>query len=289
MAGYLASGIDISQFNGDVDINGLRGKVDFIIIRCGYGSDYTSQDDTQYWANVRKCRAAGIPFGVYLYSYARNREMALSEARHTLRLLQGVEPLYGVWYDLEDATLPSGQALVDNCLAYYGALKDAGFYCGLYASLSWMRTRLDSPRLAGIDRWVAQWNDQLDYPGAGLWQYSDRGVINGKIFDLDRAFRDYPAIIGKGDWTDMTREEVQQLARQEAQAVYDRNEKKYPTFDQVPKWARQAVEDVYRELGLAGSGETVTGKTRIDASYSYIRALYVIERVLQKLDGMAES
>lgn len=288
MAGYLASGIDISQFNGDVDINGLRGKVDFIIIRCGYGSDYTSQDDTQYWANVRKCRAAGIPFGVYLYSYARNREMALSEARHTLRLLQGVEPLYGVWYDLEDATLPSGQALVDNCLAYYGALKDAGFYCGLYASLSWMRTRLDSPRLAGIDRWVAQWNDQLDYPGAGLWQYSDRGVINGKIFDLDRAFRDYPAIIGKGDWTDMTREEVQQLARQEAQAVYDRNEKKYPTFDQVPKWARQAVEDVYRELGLAGSGETVTGKTRIDASYSYIRALYVIERVLQKLDGMAD-
>lgn len=289
MAGYLASGIDISQFNGDVDVNGLRGKVDFIIIRCGYGSDYPSQDDVQYRANVQKCLAAGIPFGVYLYSYARDRDMALSEARHTLRLLQGLTPLYGVWYDLEDATLPSGPALVENCLAYCGALEAAGYYCGLYASLSWMRTRLNSPRLAGIDRWVAQWNSQLDYPGAGLWQYSNRGVINGKIFDLNRAFRDYPAIIGKGDWTDMTREEVQQLARQEAQAVYDRNEKKYTTFEQVPKWAREAVEEVYRELGLAGSGETVTGKTRIDASYSYVRALYVIERVLRKMDALENA
>jgi len=86
MADFVANGIDISEFNGDVNIAALKGKVDFIIIRCGYGGDYESQDDSQYWANVRKCQEAGIPFGVYLYSYARNMEMAMSEARHTLRL-----------------------------------------------------------------------------------------------------------------------------------------------------------------------------------------------------------
>ncbi len=286
MADYLASGIDVSQFNGNLDINALRGKVDFIIIRCGWGSDSPAQDDTQYLANVRKCLAAGIPFGVYLYSYARNLSMANSEARHTLRLLQGLQPLYGVWYDVEDRTLPEGEALIDNCLAYCQALRDAGFYCGIYSSLSWMRTRLDSPRLAHIDRWVAQWNPTLDWPGAGLWQYSDRGIINGKTFDLDRAFRDYPAIIEKGEWTDMTKEQVISLARQEAQAAVQENERRYQTISQLPGWAKEPVEDVYRRLNLTGTGQE-DGKTRIDASPTYVRALVVIRQVLQLMEQQA--
>ena len=223
MAKVLATGIDISEFNGDVDIAAMKGKIDFVIIRCGYGGDYESQDDTQYRNNVRKCQQAGMPFGVYLYSYARNRSMSLSEARHTLRLVKGLTPLYGVWYDVEDRTLPTGEALVDNCLAYCDAIRKAGYYCGIYSSLSWMEGRLSSPRLAHIDRWVAQWNPELQYPGAGMWQYTDRGLVNGRYFDMDRAYRDYPAIIRGEDWTDMTKEQVQELARKEAQAVYDRN------------------------------------------------------------------
>ena len=198
MAKVLATGIDISEFNGDVDIAAMKGKIDFVIIRCGYGGDYESQDDTQYRNNVRKCQQAGMPFGVYLYSYARNRSMSLSEARHTLRLVKGLTPLYGVWYDVEDRTLPTGEALVDNCLAYCDAIRKAGYYCGIYSSLSWMEGRLSSPRLAHIDRWVAQWNPELQYPGAGMWQYTDRGLVNGRYFDMDRAYRDCPAII-RGD------------------------------------------------------------------------------------------
>ena len=287
MPDYLASGIDVSQFNGDLDINALRGKVDFIIIRCGWGSDLPSQDDTQYRANVRKCLAAGIPFGVYLYSYARNMTMAMSETRHTLRLLQGVRPLYGVWYDVEDRTLPAGEGLVDNCLAYCNELRQAGFYCGIYASLSWMRTRLNNPRLDHIDRWVAQWNSTLDWPDPGMWQYSDKGIINGKTFDLDRAYRNYPAIIEKGDWTDMTKEQVIRLARQEAQAAVRENESRYKTIDQLPDWARDAVEEVYRRLDLTGTGHE-DGKTRIDASPTYVRTLVVLRRMLRMLEQQAQ-
>ena len=83
-------GIDISEFNGSVDIAALQGQVDFVIIRCGYGSDYANQDDPQFEANVKKCQAAGIPWGTYLYSYAKTKAMAQSEAAHTLRLLQPV-------------------------------------------------------------------------------------------------------------------------------------------------------------------------------------------------------
>lgn len=283
MPSPLASGIDISQFNGNVDIAALRDKVDFIIIRCGYGDDYPSQDDTQYRANVRKCLDNGIPFGVYLYSYARNPTMASSEARHTLRLLEGLTPLYGVWYDLEDSTLPTGQALIDNCLTYCSTLRQAGYYCGLYASLSWMRTRLNSPRLAHLDRWVAQWGPDLNWPDAGLWQYSDRGIINGRVFDMNRAFRDYPAIIGKGEWTDMTKEQVRELAREEAQRAVRENESRYRTIGDVPGWARQQVEEVYRRLELTGSGTGGEDNTQIDASPTYVRVLVVLHRLMEAL------
>ena len=283
MADFVANGIDISEFNGDVNIAALKGKVDFIIIRCGYGGDYESQDDSQYWANVRKCQEAGIPFGVYLYSYARNMEMAMSEARHTLRLIHGLRPLYGVWYDLEDASLPTGKALVDNVLAYWTTIQQCCYYCGIYASLYWMERRLNSPRLQGVDRWVAQWAPQLDYPGAGMWQYSDRGVINGKTFDLDRAFKNYPAIINGEEWTDMTAEEVKRLARREAQAVYDQNEAKYKTINDVPQWARGSVVEVYDRLKLLG----VKDGAQLDASATYVRALYVIAKVLELMDEKA--
>ncbi len=59
MASLPTRGIDISEFNGDVNIDALKGQIDFVIIRCGYGSNYTNQDDTQYENNVRKCLAAG--------------------------------------------------------------------------------------------------------------------------------------------------------------------------------------------------------------------------------------
>ncbi len=284
MADLPVTGIDISEFNGDVDIAGLKGQIAFVIIRCGYGSDYVDQDDSQYEANVRKCEEAGIPYGVYLYSYAQNTEMAQSEAAHTLRLLRGKRPLYGVWYDVEDASLPVGEVLTDNCVTYCRAIEAAGYYCGIYSNVNFMETRLSSPRLDPFDRWVAQWNDVLEYDGPyGMWQYTNNGILNGRRFDMDRAYRDYPAIIEEMEGTDMTREEVAALAREEAQKVYRENETLYKTIASLPNWAREDVRQVYDELGLAGVGVTPDGETRIDASRSYVRALAVIARVLDRI------
>ncbi len=287
MPDYLASGIDISEFNGDVDIAAIRDRIDFVIIRCGYGSDYPDQDDTQYEANVRKCEAAGIPYGVYLYSYAKTPEMARSEAAHTLRLLRGKRPLYGVWYDVEDSSLPGGETLIDNCVTYCRAIEEAGFYCGIYSTLDWMQGRLNSPRLADFDCWVAFWEEGFE-PGSryGMWQYTSSGVIDGKRFDLDRAYRDYPKIIEEMEGTDMTREEVAALARQEANAVYRENEYRYTTIDSVPDWAREAVQKVYDELELTGTDTLEDGTMRIDASRTYVRALYVIAQLLDKLAAL---
>ena len=88
-------GIDISEFNGSVDIAALQGQVDFVIIRCGYGSDYANQDDPQFEANVKKCQAAGIPWGTYLYSYAKTVEMAQKVIEKQMMVAQEIAGLLG--------------------------------------------------------------------------------------------------------------------------------------------------------------------------------------------------
>ena len=53
-------GVDISSLNGNVSIEKIKDAgYDFVMIRCGYGSDLAVQDDSQFENNVRKCEAAG--------------------------------------------------------------------------------------------------------------------------------------------------------------------------------------------------------------------------------------
>ena len=81
--------IDVSQHQGVIDWNKVKGNIDGAILRCGYGDDITSQDDTQYARNLSECERLGIPRGVYLYSYARTETQAKSELAHILRLIKG--------------------------------------------------------------------------------------------------------------------------------------------------------------------------------------------------------
>ena len=238
-----------------MDIAALQGQVDFVIIRCGYGSDYANQDDPQFEANVKKCQAAGIPWGTYLYSYAKTKAMAQSEAAHTLRLLQGRRPPYGVWYDVEDSSLPSGEALIDNVVAYCQALEAAGLYCGVYASLSWWEGRLNSPRLDRFDKWVAQWNSACTYPKPyGIWQYTDRLAIGGQVFDGNWAYKDYPAIIqamgSQQEGASLTEADVRKLARQEMEAYFAELAQK-----PVSPWAQAAVESVLARGLMRGDAD----------------------------------
>ena len=73
----MTKGVDISEMNGSVDFAALKSAgVEFVIIRCGFGSDYINQDDKRFEENIRKAEAAGMPWGAYLYSYATTTSMA---------------------------------------------------------------------------------------------------------------------------------------------------------------------------------------------------------------------
>ena len=188
-------GIDVSVWQNDIDWNKAKAAgVQFAIIRCGYGSDFASQDDQKWIRNVQECSRVGIPFGVYLYSYAENTGMASSEADHAIRLLRdaGVEPALPVYYDLEESSMGSRenvQLLGDIADTFCSKLADAGYQTGVYANLNWWNNYLTDPRFEQWDRWVAQWNSRCTYGGNyHLWQNTSDGAVNGIVGRVDMNF-----------------------------------------------------------------------------------------------------
>jgi len=181
-------GIDVSKHQGIIDWEKVKkSDIDFAIIRCGYGSNLASQDDEMYLRNINECERLGIPYGVYIYSYALNVEQAKSEAEHVLRLIKGYNPQLGIWFDMEDADgykerngMPSNKTLADICITFCETIKANGYNVGIYANLDWLYNKINDSRLDIYNKWVAQWNDVCTYNKSYvMWQYTDKGVVDG--------------------------------------------------------------------------------------------------------------
>ena len=153
-------GIDISKHNGDINLEPYRGQ--FVIIRAGYGN-FTK--DEKFARNVIECKRLGIPFGVYLYSYALNAEEAKAEAHALLKVLEPIKNniKVGVWFDMEDADgykkkhgfKFTHENISAICYAFAKTIEDAGYYSGIYTSSSWLQ--YIKPECDRFDKWVASW------------------------------------------------------------------------------------------------------------------------------------
>ena len=188
----VSKGIDVSSHMGTINWSLVKPNIDFAIIRCGYGGDRTSQDDSQWANNVKGCEQNNIPFGVYLYSYAVSAADAKSEAEHVIRLLKGHNPQLPVFYDIEDATISSScskKQILENAKIFCTTLKNAGYQVGIYANKYWWTTYLTDSTYDQWERWVAQYNSTCTYTGSfNYWQYSQSGSIPGisaKNVDMD--------------------------------------------------------------------------------------------------------
>lgn len=276
-------GVDISEWNGDVDFGALkRAGVEFVLIRCGFGSDYRDQDDSEFFENVRKAEAAGIPWGAFLYSHALDTDMARSEAQHMLRLLAGRKPAYGVWYDVEDDQ-QAGADLVSICEVFCKAMEAAGLYVGIYSMVAWMESKLDSPRLDKYDKWVAQVYDVCEYKKPyGIWQYSHSGVIEGKKFDMNYAYKDYPALIKSA----LTGEKEDEEMTDEKFAEFMERYKKRQAEKPAGKWAQANIEKVKEQGIMTGDGN---GNFRPQSSITRQEVATVAANILGKLEAGNEK
>ena len=189
-------GIDISKHNGDINLEPYRGQ--FVIIRAGYGN-FTK--DEKFARNVIECKRLGIPFGVYLYSYALNADEAKEEAHALLKVLEPIknEIKVGVWFDMEDADgykKKHGFKFIHEnisaiCYAFAKTIEDAGYYSGIYTSSSWLP--YIKPECDRFDKWVASWgtnNGQLQNNTSEfgtLHQYTSKPIDKNIMYaDISR-------------------------------------------------------------------------------------------------------
>ena len=224
VSGAKRVGIDVSYHNGTIDWSKVKNSgVSFAIIRCGYGSDFRSQDDTQFINNIRGAQVNGIDIGIYLYSYAKNTtgndSSASSEAQHVLRLLReaGLEPnelAYPIFYDMEENSQANlgAKKLGQLASTFCSAISDAGYEVGIYANQNWWRNYLTDSVFSNSDwhKWVARYpgsNQATDsgVSGTEIWQFSDCGHVDGISGNVDMNF-DYVGSYGisygpKGEWT----------------------------------------------------------------------------------------
>lgn len=189
-------GVDISVYQKGISFSALKqAGVKFAIIRAGYGE----KKDCTMDKFVEDCKANGIDFGFYWYSYAMSVKQAEAEAEKCVSVLKGLSPTYPVFFDMEEKKQISGlntDTRTKMAMAFCEKIKQAGFKPGIYANPAFMENYFDKRQLVGkYDIWLAHWTNNPDHPsrynyGQTMWQWGlDR--IGGYDIDGDICFFDY--------------------------------------------------------------------------------------------------
>jgi GH25 family lysozyme M1 (1,4-beta-N-acetylmuramidase) len=271
----VAYGIDVSEHNGNLSFNKLSPIPSFVILRVGYGTHW----DRKAEAYRLQLENLGIPYGVYLYSYALNVEQAKAEAHFVLNAIANWDVKMGVWYDMEDADgykakngVNSPATITALCSTFCSIVEDAGYYTGIYASMSWFGTKIIG--LDRYDKWVAWWgtpNDgvkRTDTSHMGtLQQYSS---TNGTM-DRDCTFMDISVYNVQPK---KVRKPIDQYALEVWQGKYGNGSARKSALAGTP-YGYNAIQKRVNELGKIAEqvwqGKWSNGETRIkllrDAGY----------------------
>lgn len=189
-------GVDISVYQKGISFSAMKqAGVEFAIIRAGYGE----KKDTAMDKFVKDCKANGIDFGFYWYSYAMSVKQAEAEAEKCVDVLKGLSPTYPVFFDMEEKKQISGlntDTRTKMAIAFCEKIKQAGFKAGIYANPSFMENYYDKQQIIGkYDIWLAHWTNSPDRSsrynyGQTMWQW---GVdkIGGYDVDGDISFCEY--------------------------------------------------------------------------------------------------
>lgn len=189
--------IDVSEHNGKIDWNKVKASgVDGAIIRVGWG--YLGEDK-YFQRNVSECNRLGIPYGVYLYSYAYDANFAYAEANGTAEMLSKVNLnlSYPIYYDIErfddwndngtTRVPPKNAAEYEKVIGTYISRMEQLGYAGkvhVYSYRSYLQNQLNSPKILPYVSWIAAYTPTLGfnntyYNGEEGWQYTSSGSVGG--------------------------------------------------------------------------------------------------------------
>lgn len=202
-------GIDVSSHNGNINWSKVKNAgVEFTFIRLGYRGYRTGKivTDTNYRKNIEDANDNNIDCGVYFFTQATNAKEGIEEAQYVLKNIRGYDIDYPIVIDTEASGAEKNDGKADKISklsrtlaikAFCETIKDAGYTPMIYASKSWLNSKLDMSMLEEYDVWLAHYtsgNSITDYSGAyGIWQYTSSGRVDGISgrCDLNVAIKKY--------------------------------------------------------------------------------------------------
>lgn len=189
-------GIDVSSHQGNIDWNLVaQDGVEFAIIRVGYrgyGSEGRLVVDEKFENNIKGATAAGIKVGVYFFSQAINEAELLEEANLVLEQIAPYKIECPVVYDVEKTSAQgrmnaiSVEERTQLTKLFCQTIADAGYRPMIYHNTEMGALLINIAELEDYDKWYASYSDQMFYPyDYKIWQYSDKGKIQGISTDVD--------------------------------------------------------------------------------------------------------
>lgn len=190
-------GLDISFWQGDVDFNQLKANgVEFVFIRVGTttGIDGDYVLDKKFEQNMIRAQEAGIPAGVYFYSYANSEERARQDAEWVLEQIKDKPVTLPIAFDWENWSFYNDFhlsliGLSNMASGFIETVEKAGYEGMLYSSKSYLEKVWPEHN---HKVWMAHYTDHTNYQGDyEYWQMCSDGLIPGiqGFVDIDIRYK----------------------------------------------------------------------------------------------------
>ena len=194
-------GIDVSEYQGSIDWEAVAdSEVKFAILRAGYRG-YAEGEigvDEYFQYNLEQTALYGIDIGIYFFSQAMTEAEARNEALEVLKLVDGYEIKYPIYFDWEPVSDGSARTVsissseLTRCAqAFCQTIESAGYRAGIYFNLDLAAHYYHLKDLKEYAFWLAEYQDTPSFPYAfDMWQYTSSGEVPGisTIVDLNLSF-----------------------------------------------------------------------------------------------------
>jgi len=202
----IYKGIDVSEHQGVIDWDKVKGQIDYAIIRVGYGKNNI---DKQFIRNISECNRLGIPCGAYWFSYALNAEMAKAEATYCIAALKPYKITYPVCFDYEydsaDYATKKGVTLAPPLVqsmatVFLSEIEAAGYFAANYANPDYIGKYFGADLHKRFALWLASWPKTVSDPAKPpqscmMWQWGGAQYdgINGDV-DSNYCYQAFPIV-----------------------------------------------------------------------------------------------
>ena len=183
-------GIDVSEWQGDIDFEAVRDAgCEFVFIRFGYSFKGEMHADSSFETYLKQAKTAGIPVGIYLYSYDNNDHdvrLAVSQIKDVLGDTKLELPIVFDWENFSNFQ-EYGISFEELNRLYDVFAKECEAY-GYKAMLYGSKLRLEEVWKHTEQReiWLANYVDWSSYKGSyRYWQATNIGRIDGIDGDCD--------------------------------------------------------------------------------------------------------